>query len=472
MKTELSHRLAEQWRDALSAYAIHHVLPDKLQAGSLGMMTADHLDRYLMTDTQVSAEVTTSALAEAIACVQTYVNAILNNIEQGYGKDFAPELTLFWQQAMSTYSLWAAYQMMEDYPENYIRADLRLDKTELFKNLENDLAQGRIDDAGVQKALLNYLKRYEFLNNIRVQAGYIDYRDGHRDEGRFPGYAYANADYYLLGKDNATPCAYYWRKVQVRLDEASTYIQPDAWTEWKPVSIPPGTTVLQICPVLFGGRLHVIWWYFTAPTKVLGEKGETTDKRSYALTLDIIHLGLDNQWTTPEQLWQYDVEVAGPDVPSQIPPEVERFRVMAVAAGRVNADDDQLFVSVHQTSNDEAWAEKFVLQRDVLKRRTERAIDSDASEALSRRFTGSAGRLPFSQRIAAVDAEVKSIKGSGNPYISLEAELEQGLSGRSLRVRARSSELRTATRVAVLSITTNGQSALAFAYVPPSGHKK
>ncbi len=46
MKTELSHRLAEQWRDALSAYAIHHVLPDKLQAGSLGMMTADHLDRY------------------------------------------------------------------------------------------------------------------------------------------------------------------------------------------------------------------------------------------------------------------------------------------------------------------------------------------------------------------------------------------------------------------------------------------
>lgn len=452
MKTELSHRLAEQWRDALSAYAIHHVLPDKLQAGSLGMMTADHLDRYLMTDTQVSAEVTTSALAEAIACVQTYVNAILNNIEQGYGKDFAPELTLFWQQAMSTYSLWAAYQMMEDYPENYIRADLRLDKTELFKNLENDLAQGRIDDAGVQKALLNYLKRYEFLNNIRVQAGYIDYRDGHRDEGRFPGYAYANADYYLLGKDNATPCAYYWRKVQVRLDEASTYIQPDAWTEWKPVSIPPGTTVLQMCPVLFGGRLHVIWWYFTAPTKVLGEKGEATDKRSYALTLDIIHLGLDNQWTTPEQLWQYDVEVTGPDTPSQIPSEVEQFRVMAVAAGRVNGDDDQLFVSVHQTSNDEAWAEKFVLQRDVLKRRTERAIDADASEALSRRFTGSAGRLPFSQRIAAVDAEVKSIKGSGNPYIALDAEFEQGLSGRSLRVRARSSELRTVTQVVILSI--------------------
>lgn len=442
MKTELSQQLAEQWRDALSAYAIHHVLPDKLQAGSLSMMTADHLDRYLMTDTQVSAKVTTSALAEAIACVQTYVNAILNNIEQGYGKDFAPELTLFWQQAMSTYSLWAAYQMMEDYPENYIRAELRLDKTELFKTLENDLAQGRIDDAGVQKALLNYLKGYEFLNNIRVQAGYIDYRDGHRDADQFPGYAYANADYYLLGKDNASPCAYYWRKVQVRLDQASTYIQPDAWSEWKPVSIPPGTTMLQMCPVLFGGRLHVIWWYFTAPTKVLGANGEESSKRSYALTLDIIHLGLDNQWTTPERLWQHDVEVTDSDDSSQIPSKVKNFRVMAVALGRVNGDDDQLFVAVHDTSDNDAWEERFSLQRDVLKRGTAPAIDPINSAALSRRFIGSASRLAFSQRIAAVDAAVKSIKSSGNPHIALDAVLEQGPTAPSLRVRARSSELR------------------------------
>ncbi|HGM5579774.1 TPA: neuraminidase-like domain-containing protein [Pseudomonas putida] len=444
MKTELSHRLAEQWRDALSAYAIHHVLPDKLQAGSLSMMTADHLDRYLMTDTQVSAKVITSGLAEAIACVQTYINAIFSNIEQGYGKDFAPELISFWQQAMSTYSLWAAYQMMEDYPENYIRAELRLDKTELFKTLENDLAQGRIDEAGVQKALLTYLKSYEFLNNIRVQAGYIDYRGEHRDAEQFPGYAHANADYYLLGKDNASPCAYYWRRVKVRLDQASTYIQPDAWSEWKPVSIPPGTTVLQMCPVLFGGRLHVVWLYFTAPTKVLDANNQETDKCSYALTLEIIHLGLDNQWTTPERLCKFDVEVTvpeeGSEYPLPIPEEVAKFRVMAVALGRANGEDDQLFVAVHDTSS--KWSEKFHLQRDILKRKTPRDIDADNGITLAKRFQGGAGRLAFSQRIAALDSVVKSITSSGNPHIGLQAVLEQGLEGPMMRVRAYSNELR------------------------------
>lgn len=279
MNSELTNALAEQWRDALSAYVMHHVLPDKLQAGALNMITADHLDRYFMLDTQVTSKVTTSYLAEALACTQTYINSIFNNLEPGYPEEFDPKLKTFWQQAMSNYSIWAAYQMLEDYPENYIRADLRLDKTALFQTLENDLGQGRITDASVQNVLRTYLKNYEYQNSIQVQSGYIDYRDGHQDADQFSGYSYANADYYLLGKDSVSPPQYYWRKVEVRLDETSNYIQPDAWSEWQPITVPAGSTVTHAQLVLLCNRLHLVWVHYGAPISVEVENVEKANTR-------------------------------------------------------------------------------------------------------------------------------------------------------------------------------------------------
>ncbi|MDF9618199.1 neuraminidase-like domain-containing protein [Pseudomonas entomophila] len=441
MNSELTDALAEQWRDALSAYVMHHVLPDTLQAGALNMITAEHLDRYFMMDTQVTSKVTTSYLAEALACTQSYINSILNNLEPGYPEDFDPKVRTFWQQAMSNYSIWAAYQMLEDYPENYIRADLRLDKTTLFKTLENDLSQGRITDAAVQNALLTYLKHYEHQNSIRVQSGYIDYREDNLDSERFDGFNFANSNYYLLGKDTASPPQYYWRQVDVRLDQASTYIQPDAWTEWQPITLPAGSTLLHGRLVLFCGRLHMVWLHYGAPVTV--QLADGTEQERYTLKLEIIYLGLDKQWSAPELLWSEDIDGAVFD-PTP-------YRLLVLALGRAQGSDDQLYVAL-ATHDDGKYEKHYIVQRDVLKRAVadvdfppESGTENDGlMGVLFKHFSDEPGKLNFQRRVSSSDFQVQSVESDGvDPHLDLDVLLQQQGKGKyELYVRARSTEVR------------------------------
>ncbi|QVM92063.1 hypothetical protein JYG34_03260 [Pseudomonas entomophila] len=460
MNSELTDALAEQWRDALSAYVMHHVLPDKLQAGALNMITAEHLDRYFMMDTQVTSKVTTSYLAEALACTQTYINSIFNNLEPGYPEDFDPKLKTFWQQAMSNYSIWAAYQMLEDYPENYIRADLRLDKTTLFKTLENDLSQGRITDAAVQNALLTYLKSYEHQNSIRVQSGYIDYREDNLDSKRFDGFNFANSDYYLLGKDTASPPQYYWRQVDVRLDQASTYIQPDAWTEWQPITLPAGSTVVHARLVLFCGRLHLVWLHYGAPVTV--RLADEIEKERYTLKLEILYLGLDKQWSVPELLWSEDIDQDRTKKADAIMFDPKPYRLLALALGRAQGGDDQLYVAL-ATQNGDTYRSKFIVQRDVLKRAVA-DVDfppGDKGEdglmgVLFAHFSDEPGKLNFQRRVSSSDFQVQSVESDGKDrHLELDVLLQQmGKEKYELYVRARSSEVRIHYQVYVANFST------------------
>ncbi|WP_252092036.1 neuraminidase-like domain-containing protein [Pseudomonas sp. MWU13-3659] len=438
MNSELNHALAEQWRDALSAYVIHHVLPHKLQAGAQNMITTDHLDRYFMMDTQVTSKVTTSYLAEALACTQSYINSIFNNLEPGYPEDFDPKVKTFWQQAMSNYSIWAAYQMLEDYPENYIRADLRLDKTTLFQTLENDLSQGRITDAAVQNALLTYLKNYEYQNSIRVQSGYIDYREDNLEESRIDGYAYANSDYYLLGKDTASPPQYYWRKVAVRLDKDATHIQPDAWTEWQPITMPAGSTVIQARLVVFCNRLHLAWFHHGTPVSFKEVVGDIEmEKNRYPLKLEIIHLGLDKQWTQPETLWSRDLELK-----KETPLDIGSYRMLAVAVAQQSGRDEQIFIALKDSKTLSVR-----VQRDVLKRAITGGgeITENINKALFEYFKDAEGKLFLQERVYGSEWRLESVKPEegGDPKLELEVVLQQRNSGNStLNVRVRSSEVR------------------------------
>ncbi|WP_323114791.1 neuraminidase-like domain-containing protein [Pseudomonas guariconensis] len=444
MSNALTHKLAEQWRDALSAYVIHHVLSDQSQAASLNMMTAEHLDRYFLLDTQVTSAVTTSYLAQALATTQTYINAIISNLEPGYDQDLDPAVISFWQQAMSNYSLWAGYQMLEDYPENYIRAEMRLDKTELFKTLENDLSQGKINDANVQNALLTYLKHYEHQNSIRSQSGYIDYRGDHADDAPFDGYTFANSDYYLLGKDAATPTSYYWRKVAVRLDQTSTAIQPDAWTQWQTIAMPAGSTVILARLVLFCGRLHLVWLHHgePVPEPPVQEREEEPENEfeRYTLKLEIMHLGLDNQWSTPETLWTMTTD----PIEKGQPLNTAEYRLLALAVARAHGSDDELCVALRGERN----TELFSVQRDVLKRKApEHLAFGAASRArLFDHFEDQGDNLAFQRRITNSKWAIRSVtRAAGfDPFLSLEALLEEQDDAKyHLRLRGRSWEVKT-----------------------------
>ena len=149
MKSGIIHELEEQRRDALVAYYLGQIVPSSNTAAPLRLTTPEDLYEYLLIDNQVSAQVETSRVAQGIASLQQYIHAIYNGMEPGYPYGFSAEELRLWRESMSEYSIWAGYQMIEDYPENYIDPTLRLGKTSQFKTLENDLGQSRLTEDSV-----------------------------------------------------------------------------------------------------------------------------------------------------------------------------------------------------------------------------------------------------------------------------------------------------------------------------------
>ncbi|WP_110970139.1 Tc toxin subunit A-related protein [Pseudomonas huaxiensis] len=245
--------LAQDHRDALVAYYLGQIVPEHLVPAGQGLVTEQDLYEFLLIDNQVSAQVDTSRVAMGMASVQQYIHAIFNGMEPGYQGVFDSKAQQVWRSSKSEYAVWAANQMLQDYPENYIDPGLRLKQTQGFGEFVNDINQSRISTDSVQKALQHYLGKFEHISNLEVLSGYID------------GVDFRHADYYLIGQQNVEPHAYYWRKAEVRFaaeddtDRADDYLSPTAWSEWLPVEIPKGHAVLHIRPVVIEGRLHVAW---------------------------------------------------------------------------------------------------------------------------------------------------------------------------------------------------------------------
>ncbi len=286
MDDNFHSQLHQQHRDALVAYYLGQLVPSVETPAPANLVAPDDLYEYLLIDNQVSAEVDTSRVAQGIASIQQHVHAIYNGMEPGFGE--IPDLAehnrtqQLWREGMSEYSTWAGYQMLADYPENYLDPSLRLGKTEAFKALEGDLSQARLTTDTVQKALGNYLTLFEEVSNLNTVACYID------------GVDFRQSDYYFIGRQTVEPFACYWRKAAIDLDGSSPVVPPSAWTEWKKIETQTSGTVTHIRPVVVEGRLHVVW------LEQLREELDANEKPmadSFIYRLNASYLQSNGQWS-------------------------------------------------------------------------------------------------------------------------------------------------------------------------------
>lgn len=165
-----------------------------------------------------------SWVAEAISCAQQFIHAVYRQLEPGYGQTpLSPEAQQNWERNLqlwklySNYPDWVAVTKIRCYPENYITPFVRQRKTNLFKALENDLNQTRLNSDSVQRALQNYLQGFEQICNLDVLSSYMD--------GATP----MHADYYFIGRQRVPPFQYFWRKAEIELSPGGTAINPVAW---------------------------------------------------------------------------------------------------------------------------------------------------------------------------------------------------------------------------------------------------
>ncbi|WP_341959300.1 neuraminidase-like domain-containing protein [Pseudomonas sp. RC10] len=275
--------LEQQRRDALVAWYLGQRVPQSDQPTRVH--NENDLYEYLLIDNQVTAEVDTSRVAQGIASVQQHIHAIYNGMEPGYGSVSHDTLAL-WRDGMSQYSLWAGYQMLADYPENYLQPALRLDKTSMFKTFESELSQARLAEDTVQKALGNYLQAFETVSNLTVSACYVDSTQ------------FLNADYYYIGRQSTEPFAFYWRKSHLYKDASASEAQMAGWTEWKPIDTLRGAQVKHCRPVVMDGRLYVVW--AESGKAILDKEGAKTGAFEYSIKL--AYRRLDDSWSAPIEL--------------------------------------------------------------------------------------------------------------------------------------------------------------------------
>lgn len=320
-------------RDALVDYYRGYVAdPD------LGVTTIADIEQFLLMDTQVTDKVDTSPLAEMIACLQRYLGRVYNRMEPGYTKQFSADELEYWHKRLSNISDFAGYMMLQNDPQNYISPGLRLKKTKSFVNLENNLSQARISDASVQAALYEHLGNFEKICNLQLISGYIDSTDKPASDD--PGEpTFKNTHYYMIGRQTEQPYAYYWRKVRVHINEANKakdYLNPADWTEWEELQLPSGLEVLAIRPVLFGGRLSLVYIEGEQAPDEKDKDGVVTKTGPWSVEAKLSWLGLNNIWSTPISLRKEQFAVL----------DRKEIRLVAVTVAGARKDiDDWLAVS-------------------------------------------------------------------------------------------------------------------------------
>lgn len=207
--------------------------------------------KHLLIDTDISSEIKTTKIAEAIASIQLYVNNCFNNFEKEVQDSVRPRPFFSnWEEYNRRYSTWAALSMLVYYPENYIDPVIRTGKTAMMDNLQQRISQEGIKKEAIDDAFLTYLTEFEQIADLNVISAYHDTLD------------IKTGKTYFIGHSGGTDLNYYLRSVNnngvVIIDKKIT-MPSSIWTDWKKIDcgINPYNDILR--PVLFNNRMYIVW---------------------------------------------------------------------------------------------------------------------------------------------------------------------------------------------------------------------
>ncbi|GAA2310548.1 hypothetical protein GCM10009853_080050 [Glycomyces scopariae] len=256
---ELQDPLREARRDALTAYLVEHSLrttAPTITAEGREWENPRHwkdstdLQRWFLLDTEMTSVQLTSRLKQAISAVQMFAQRCLLNLELPLVRITAAQTADTtsldsWSQWewMSGYRLWEANRKVFLYPENWIEAELRDDKTPFFVELEDRLSQGELTDANAEEGYRDYLRKLVEVSHMQTL--------GITHE-QHPG-----ADrVHVVARSASQPSHCYYRSFDVAYGE---------WTGWERIDadIPAD----QVVPAVYRGRLHLFWLQFEEKTQ-------------------------------------------------------------------------------------------------------------------------------------------------------------------------------------------------------------
>lgn len=272
---QLQATLDELLSSALSAYTIMNNAPD-------WVTNRDELYNWLLIDNQVSSQVKTTRLAEAISSVQLYVNRALTGMEDGaeypvISRAFFKE----WEIYNKRYSTWSGVSQLVYYPENYIDPTLRVGQTGMMDEMLQTLSQSQLSSDTVESAFKTYLTRFEEIASLTIISGY---HDNVSDKEGIT---------YLIGLTDIGD--YYWRSVD-RGKMTEGKLPANAWTEWKKITVAVSAVNNLIRPVIFQSRLYLVWIEQRDVAETVTDISGTIKSTEYLLKY--AHILYDKTWSS------------------------------------------------------------------------------------------------------------------------------------------------------------------------------
>jgi hypothetical protein len=252
LSAEIQDALRERKRDALAAYLL--AAPQPVDAPSGKWEDANDLYAYYLLDVEMCSCQLTSRLVQASGSVQLFVQRCFMGLEPDVKikdenetpDDLDPldaaveqeEASAWrWWTWMRKYRVWEANRKVFLWPENWIEPELRKDKSQFFKELEDELLQNEIDQYSVEAALQGYIEKLDGVAQLEI-AGFFQEDDG------------AETIIHVFGRTTGTePHLYYYRRYDYR-----------QWTPWEKVELEIQGDYLV--PVVVAKRLFLFWPVF------------------------------------------------------------------------------------------------------------------------------------------------------------------------------------------------------------------
>nr|WP_241391716.1 neuraminidase-like domain-containing protein [Yersinia frederiksenii]ULG19843.1 SepA [Yersinia frederiksenii] len=273
----LSAALEESTSSALCAYYLRNLAPNMVSG-------RDDLFGYLLLDNQVSAQMKTTRIAEAIAGIQLYVNRILSGQERGADSTLLTrQFFTDWDMYNKRYSSWAGISELVYYPENYLDPTVRIGQTSMMDTLLQSVSQSSVNTDTVEDAFKTYLTTFEQVANLNTISGYHD------------NISMTQGATWYVGRNNTDQMDWYWRcadhsKIQDGVMAAN------AWTGWTKINCGMNPWSELVCPVIFNSRLYVVWVEENQSADAT-EENTTVVQQGY--TQKLAFLRYDDTWSAP-----------------------------------------------------------------------------------------------------------------------------------------------------------------------------
>ncbi|MEV0388436.1 hemopexin repeat-containing protein [Nonomuraea sp. NPDC050643] len=235
-----------------------------LASGSPG--TSRELFERLLIDVDMGSRGMTSPVREAIAATQLYLHRYFLDLEriavpEGEKEALVRARLKTWWGWMRNYRVWEANRKVFLYPENYVRPELRDTKTPAFEDMENDLLQGEITAAAVQRAYKRYLDEYTEVSRLAIAGGYVYVA---------PGAPKGTRSLVLFGRTRTEPRRLYHRRAEFRDGQRLS----TTWGPWRKVDVQIDAE--KVYPLHAFDRIFVFW---TASEGVPPAPGKTIEVR-------------------------------------------------------------------------------------------------------------------------------------------------------------------------------------------------